>query len=972
MTKRIVFLLVALAVLASVIIFASASPRNAQRRSNSPAKSNPETLLVKSAASQQRTLTAYGNRPLSFEENLGQTDPQVKYLSRGHGYTLFLTPAEAVFAMPIDSAESPLASTLRDKRPGSVAKSLRQQPVRDSRKSSVAALHMQMLGANPHPLLTAEDVQPGRTNYFIGRDPKNWHSNVPQYGRVHYQNVYPGVDVAYHGAPQLEFDFVVSPGANPEQIQLGFRGAKQMRTESSGDLVLTSAAGELRLAQPRAYQEKKGSQQAVEARFVVKDKNKVAFVLGPYDHTRQLVIDPPVSYSTYLGGGGEDEGYGIALDGSGNAYVVGAENSSNFPGASGSVMGGGGGSHDCFLTQLTPTGALGFTTIFGGESDDLALAVAVDSTGIYVTGSTSSTKFPVTSGVVQPILQGGGPFGDDAFLAKFAPNGASITWATYIGGNDTDIAFGLAVDASHNVYVVGETASNNLSVGNPLPQGLVFNGGVFDGFIAELNPTGTAYLIMSYVGGNQNDVVTGVAVSKGNVYLTGITHSPNLPSTLGAFQTTCAPDGLCNSGNDYPDAFVAAFNPTGTPPLAYSYLTYLGGGNSDAGEGIAADSAGNAYITGYTNSSASAPFPTTSNAYQASLHANATTNAFLSVLNPTGTKLVYSTYLGGSGTDAGLGIALDLNNNAYITGMTTSQDFPVNNATQKTFGGGNASGFNSDAFVSELSWTGSASTLPFSTYLGGSGDENFNGGFLAVNSGGEIFVTGDTNSTNFPATASPIDAAVNGGASQQPNCKIATPNGPKTVPCPDAFVTKYSTTTGDFSVALNPATLTVTSGQTTSPATFTVSSLTAAFTNPVTLSCSTVPAHAACKFSSTSVIPGSASATPTLTITTNGTAASGWLSTPSLRHSGLFYALLLPIGGIALVGTGLGTRKKKLLGFLMVCLALAGVIFMAACGSSTPPAVNTNNNTPAGIYKLQVTGTSGTTVHSQTLTLTVQ
>jgi beta-propeller repeat-containing protein len=951
-------------------------------------KSIPETALAKSAASQQRALTSYGNRSLTFEANQGQADPQVKYLSRGHGYTLFLTSAEAVFAMPTGSTKSSVSGVPRDKGFASNArKDVPQPAARDSRENSVQALHMQMLGSNPHPLVTAEDEQASRTNYFIGSDPAKWHANVPQYSRVDYRDVYPGVDLAFHGTSQLEFDFVVNAGANPEQIQLAFRGAKQMRMENSRSLVLTSAAGELHLLQPRAYQEKNGVRQVVDARFVMKNRNRVAFVLGAYDRTRQLVIDPPISYSSYLGGGGDDDGYGIAVDASGNAYVVGADGSTSFPGASGSILGGGGGSHDCFLTQLTPTGGIGFTTIFGGESDDIAYAVAVDKTGIYVTGATLSAKFPVTTGVVGTTLQGKGLY-YNGFLAKFAPNGASLNWATYIGGSGAVIGFSVSQDSSQNVYVVGETA-NNLShpVVNNLPQGDKFYGRVLTGFLAEVNSTATAYKILSYIGGGGKDAVTGVAFNPttGNVYVTGITNSgayntppfqnfPPLPVTTGAFQPTCGTDTWCNintvNGQTFSDAFVASFNPAGTPPLSYAYMTYLGGTLADAAEDIQVDSSGNAYVAGRTSSP---DFPILK-AYQSTLKTGASANAFVTAVNPTGTGLVYSTYLGGEVSDIGLAIALDKSNNVYITGETSSTKFPVSsNAPQAKFGGGSATGFNSDAFVSELSFNGIALTLPFSTYLGGSGDEDIISGGIAVDSSGAIYVTGDTNSTNFPTTASPVGGSLNGGASPQPICTIPTVNGPKKVTCPDAFATKYSTQTADFSVTLNPASTSVASGQTTSAITVDVASVKAAFGSAVTLSCANKPKYAACNFTTTSVTPGSAGASSTLTISTNGSTGNGLLAPSSLHRSALFYALLLPIGGMMLIGKRSGSRK---LGWLLGCLTLCGMISWVGCGGSSSSGGGGGGgnptNTAAGSYQITVTGTSGSIVHSQTLNLTVQ
>ena len=1026
-----------------------------------PANGSTMSATGRAQSPDQRLLAAYGNLPIAFEPNQGQTDPQVKYLARGQGYTLFLTSGEAVFSMPVKRKSSSLEEALMHKRmgPAKIMKAIRRRQKRQQQRTSVASLRMRMLGANPQPVVAAADQQPGKMSYMIGRDPKNWHTNIPLFGQVHYQDIYPGVDMVFHGTQQLEFDFVVNAGANPDRIKLGFAGTQRLRTEKSGDLVLTSAAGEMRLMSPVAYQERNGVREPVKARFVVERENEVHLALGPYDRTRQLVIDPAILFSTYLGGSAEDEGQGLALDASGNVYITGQTGSDDFPGTSGTNIT----SNVVFLSQITPSGTLGFTALFGGTGGDDGTAVAVDSTGIYVAGITDSSDFPVTTGAAQTHFCGGGPNGsNDGFAAKITSAGSAITWATFITdancgtGTDSTLGLALAVDSSQDVYVVGETFDAGLPVinfisaeGGALNEGLGSNG-ADDGFIAELNSAGSAYLIMSYIGGTAGDIATGVAWQSvsgvGTVYVSGETDSTNLP-TINAFQPTCGTDGTCNSGSPggpYDDAFVASFSPSNTGN--YIYLTYLGGELSDDAFAITADSSGDAYVTGQT---ASTMFRVL-NPYQPNLGGTGAVNAFVTKFDPAGTSLIYSTYLGGSGSDLGASIALDSSDNAYITGPTTSSNFPQVDATQP-FGGGNSGQFDTDAFVSQLNWSGSALSLPFSTFLGGSGDEDVIGGFLGLDGSGNLYVTGDTNSSNFPLTPSPLDGELNAGVSPPPGCTINNIN----IICPDAFVVKYSGNAANLSqitvtiagggagtVTSSPSgincpgtcfanftngtkvTLTATpaagstfdwggacSGSSTCTLTLTSNelvtatfngnasfTLTASALSPssvaaggsatstititptggfnastVALSCSSITPSVSqgpvCTFGNIQLVNGVG--TSTLTVSTAGT--SGQLTPPSMLRAAPFYALLLPIGAIAFLGAGFsstGPRKKKLLGWLLVCLVLSGLIFMAACSNNGS---SSSTGTPAGAYTITVSGTAGTiNTSASPLTLTVQ
>lgn len=817
-TSLAVSLALTLCVLLSLCAPLSAADQSAALRTpdNSPSqKGMPiaagDSILKASTkdltASKKRAMVALGNLPLAFQPNQGQTDAQVKYMAHWHGSDLFLTSNQAVFTLPMASENSPMLNLARQKQMSPAAKLSPAQTANASDSGSV--IRMTMLGANPQPVISAEDQEPGKFNYFIGRDPKNWHTNIPLYARVHYRDVYPGIDVIYHGDRQVEFDVVVKAGANPNQMELGFEGAQRMSTDASGDLVLTSEAGELRLVRPVAYQEKNGVRQVVDARFVVKQDNQVAFALGAYDRSRELVIDPPISvaYATYLGGSGEEAATGINVDPAGNAYVTGGTNSKTFPGCTGPCSGKLNGKLHAYITQITAAGTLGYTTIVGGSANDYNQAIAIDSSSLYITGATSSTDFPVTPGAAQTTYGGGTT---DGFVVKLPLDGSSITWATYVGGSGADVAFGISIDTSENVFVAGETHSADLSVANALPQGSTYNG-AGDAFVAEVKSDSSAFLILSYIGGSGLDLATGISwnAATGHVYVGGSTQSTNLPTTASAFQKTCGTDANCNTGKNGPqdDAFVAAFDPTNTSQ--YIFLTYLGGELSDDSTALTTDAPGNVYVTGKTESTLfPVQYPLPGQGSRLGVE-----NAFISVLTPDGTAMVYSTYLGGQGFDKGLGIVVDNNNNAYVTGSTTSSNangqlgFPTQDPTQPNFGGGNAGQFDSDAFVTEVNWNSGSSTLSlvFSTFLGGSGDEDILGGFASIDSNENIYVIGDTNSLDFPVQAplsgTVIDGALNGGVSKQPVCTVKNRDQQDIqVVCPDSFVAMFGSNTEGIKV----------------------------------------------------------------------------------------------------------------------------------------------------------------------------
>jgi len=668
------------------------------------------TLTPADAATQSRASQAYGTIPLSFEANQGQTDAQVNFLSRGSGYTLFLTPTNAVLDLQQPAATGNLPSPL----------TTHDSPLTDT-------LSMDLVGANAQAPATGLDAQTATSNYFIGNDPSQWHTGVTNYGRVEYQNVYAGINLIYYGNQrQLEYDFVVAPGANPAVISLAFQGTQDMTLDSQGNLVLHTAGGDVVEHAPVLYQDIGGVRQAVAGSYVLQGSHQVAFAVGAYDRSQALIIDPVLSYSTYLGGSGTDVGTAIAVDGAGNAYIGGYTFSTNFPTKNPLQAAYGGGSYDAFVAKLNAAGtALVYSTYLGGRSYDQATGIAVDGAGnAYVTGTTSSTNFP-TQNPLQAAFGGS----HDAFVAKLNATGTALVYSTYLGGGNWDEAHGIAVDGAGNAYVTGFTQSTNFPTKNPFQAAF---GGHADAFVAKLNATGTALVYSTYLGGSGYDYGNGIAVDgAGNAFVTGWTSSTDFP-TQNPLQGA--------SGGRY-DAFVAKLNATGT---ALVYSTYLGGSGYDYGNGIAVDGAGNAFVTGTTYST---DFPT-KNPLQAAYGGGG--DAFVAKLNATGTALVYSTYLGGGG-DLGYGIAVDGAGNAYVTGYTGSANFPTKSPLQAANGGGQ------DAFVTKLDATGTA--LVFSTYLGGSGSDEAYG--IAVDTTGSIYVTGSTASTNFP-TSNPLQATYGG------------------------------------------------------------------------------------------------------------------------------------------------------------------------------------------------------------------
>lgn len=677
------------------------------------ARRSPEPL------NKARILKAYEMLPMYFEANQGQADGQVKFLVRGTGYALFLTPSEAVLVL-----RRPMA-TARTLPPDSPSSFSRSEP----ETGDPTVLRMKLVGANPSAEVSGVEEMPGKVSYFVGNDPRAWRTRIPIFARVKYRDVYPGVDLVFYGRNgEVEYDFVVAAGADPTRIRLALHGADKLEIDARGDLVLHTAAGKVSLRRPLVYQDTNGTKQTLSGRYVRKGERQVAFHVAAYDRSRPLVIDPVLSYSTYLGGSTTDYARGIALDPSGNAYVIGSTYSPDFPVAN-PLTRAIGGIIDAFVTKLDSSGsALVYSTYLGGNDYEDGFGIAVDAAGsAYVTGRTLSADFPLMN-PLQPACGAGVMYCGNAFVTKIAPSGSALVYSTFLGGSSPDEGNGIAVDATGAAYVVGWTASDDFPTMNPLQPALR---GIWDAFVAKVNPAGSALVYSTYLGGSDADRGLAIAVDPaGSAYVTGWTSSPDFP-TVNPLQPAPSPRA---------NAFVAKLDPAGSR-LVYS--TYLGGDGGEVGLGIAVDAAGYAYVTGWTGS---ADFPT-KNALQPTIGGGTNClgiapfcpDAFVAKLDPSGSAFVYSTYLGGSDDDRGMSIAVDGTGQAYVTGLANSADFPTRNPIFSMKRRSCFPYFCPDGFAAKVNPDGSA--LAYSTYLGGA-----NGFGIAVDSTVNAYIAGDANS----------------------------------------------------------------------------------------------------------------------------------------------------------------------------------------------------------------------------------
>lgn len=690
-----------------------------------------ELLAPRVQPRESAKLTAkLGAMPLSFEANRGQTAEEVEFIARGPSYTIFLTPTEAVFALRQASASQERSqpgrrgvdALPRAANPGAVPDVPEEHE--DDSAPKGAVIRMKLQGAGARPAAHGLEALPGKVNYFRGNDPAKWHTGIPTYRKVQYKDVYPGIDLVYYGNPrQLEHDFVVAPGADPDRIRIAFEGlegktdAPKLRIADDGNLVLSAQGGDLLVKKPHVYQEVDGRRVDVAADFVVHqpelgkavglagaDPASVGFRLAAYDRGRPVVIDPVVLYSTYLGGsaGGisGDNGNSIALDANGNAYVTGTTFSDDFPTVHPKYRNLWGVS-DVFVVKLSSNGeTVLYSTYIGGSDSESDGDIAVDPNGnAYLTGVTFSNDFPM----VHPKYRNLWGI-SDAFVIKLSSNGQTVRYSTYLGGSGFELATGIAVDTKGNAYVTGRTDSTDFPTVHPKYPNLW--GGV-DAFVFKLSSDGQTVRYSTYLGGSGYDMAFAIATdAMGNAYVTGVTHSVDFPTVHPKYR---------NLRGAF-DAFVFKLSSDGQ---TVRYSTYLGGSDEDSGYGIAVDMGGNAYVTGRTESN---DFPTVH-----AIHSSPSgcCNGFVFKLSSDGETVHYSTYLGGRLVEGvGYGIAVDVSGNAYITG------------------GGRLN----EAFVVKLSSNGE--TVLYSTVLDGSIWETGYG--IAVDTSGNAYVTGTTSSNDFP------------------------------------------------------------------------------------------------------------------------------------------------------------------------------------------------------------------------------
>ena len=720
------------------------------------------------------TSNEYYRLPMQFEPNVGQAAEPVKFLSRGSGYTLLLTPVETVLSL----------QPQKSRRPGT--------PL------PLGQLRVKLVAANQSAQMQGLEPLQGVVNYFVGNDPEQWHTGIRTFSKVKYHEIYPGIDLLYYGNQrQMEYDFVVGPGGRPEKIVLEFSGEDRLEIDSAGDLIAHLKGGSVRWRKPYAYQETDSGKQTVTAKFLRMKSHRIGFELGTYDRSKPLIIDPLIIYSSYVGGNGSDFASGVAIDAAGsNVVVFGTTTSLNFPASAGAYRTTSAGSNDVYLTKFNRTGSgVVFSTYLGGSGNEYSGGVAMDSSGnIYVAGKTDSANFPTRnaySSANAGFL--------DAFIAKFGPFGTNLLYASYLGGAGDDSANAIAADNNGNAFIAGHTYS--LGTGNgPFPTVpntayQTHNGGGEDAFVAKFNTlaSGSSSLVYStFLGGSTDEKAWAIAVdATGNAYVAGEIQSFN--NTYPAPPTSDFPvlnafEPVFNLGNtNYSagseDGFVSKLSADGTTLL---FSTYLGGGDDDYATGITVDASGRVYVVGQ---SASSDFITTTNAVQPQ---NAGLiydpdfpgfDAFVTVLQPDGspssgsgpspTNLYYSTLLGGTSDENGFevysfGIAVDRLGFIYVAGETQSgDDFPTTVGADKAITNSAAS---SDIFVAKINPKAPGPNgLVYATVFSGDGDirggtgaANYAGG-IAVDTNGNFFVAGTTTSTNFPVTAGAYRSTNSGG-----------------------------------------------------------------------------------------------------------------------------------------------------------------------------------------------------------------
>ncbi len=691
-------------------------------------------------------MKTYGRLPLYFIENNGQVDSRVSFYERGAGHTTFFTKDGLVLALTRAAASA--------QKTRQCEKAIMNPK---DEKVTTEAVTLSFVGANDKAAISASDPMPGHVNYFVGNDESRWRSGIPTYGALTYKEVYKNIDIKFYGNNRrLEHDVIVRPGADPSLVRFAYMGVKGLKVTAKGDLEVSLDHGKIIEQKPVLYQEIEGRRVAVAGSYKLLGKKDGAFVYGfdvaAYDHEKDLVIDPVLVYSTYLGGVYDELGLAIAVDNAGAAYVTGWTNSPDFP-LNTPIQGSAAGYSDVFVTKIDAGGlAFVYSTYIGGSGPDVGHAIAVDSTGAaYVTGSSGSMDFPL----VKP-MQGSNAGPEDVFVAKIDASGLSLVYSTYLGGSNTDIGSGIDVDSAGAAYVTGYTYSSDFPLMHPI-QGAhtVADSEVF---VTKIDPAGLTMAYSTYITGSAAEVGTGIAVdSTGAAYVTGWTNSWDFPVV----------NPIQSMGAGSFDAFVTKIDSAGR---AFAYSTYIGGTFNDLAHGIDVDSSGAVYVAGQT---ASTDFPVV-NPLQGS-NAGGSEDAFVFKLDPTGQAFIYSTYFGGSSLDAAYGIAVDGHGAVYLVGETGSADFPLVKPVQ------GVSTRLPDVFITKIAPSGLA--IDYSTYLGGGDMETGYG--IDIDSIGAAYVTGDTYSSDF-FLVNPIQGTLGGAGS------------------PDAFVAKISGTLPVVTLAVTP------------------------------------------------------------------------------------------------------------------------------------------------------------------------